>query len=94
MNSRVKFIAAFRTLYFVPSVVSGVALAVLWLQVFNNDYGLLNKLLQPLASALHTRAPDWFGQDAARWAIVGSLMLYISFINMFMSILRIMGNRR
>lgn len=31
---------------------------------------------------------------AARVAIIGSLSLYISFINMFMSILRILGNRR
>lgn len=31
---------------------------------------------------------------APRLAIVGSLMLYVAFINMFLSILRIMGNRR
>ncbi len=31
---------------------------------------------------------------AARYAIIGSLNLYISFINMFLSILRILGNRR
>ena len=31
---------------------------------------------------------------AARIAIVGSLLLYIAFINMFLSILRIMGDRR
>jgi FtsH-binding integral membrane protein len=31
---------------------------------------------------------------AARYAIVGSLHLYIDFINIFMSILRILGNRR
>jgi uncharacterized protein len=31
---------------------------------------------------------------AGRVAIVGSLMLYISFINMFMSILRILGSRK
>ena len=34
MNLRVRGITTFRTIYFVPSVVSGVALAVLWLQVF------------------------------------------------------------
>jgi len=34
------------------------------------------------------------GDLAARYAIIGSLILYISFINMFMSILRIMGNRK
>lgn len=31
---------------------------------------------------------------APRIAIIGSLLLYIAFINMFLSILRIMGNRR
>jgi FtsH-binding integral membrane protein len=38
-----------------------------------------------------------FGSDpnmAPRIAIIGSLLLYISFINMFTSILRIMGDRR
>jgi FtsH-binding integral membrane protein len=34
------------------------------------------------------------GDIAARYAIIGSLILYISFINMFMSILRIMGSRK
>jgi FtsH-binding integral membrane protein len=33
-------------------------------------------------------------QTAQRYAIVGSLVLYISFINLFISILRILGNSR
>ena len=33
-------------------------------------------------------------QLASRYAIVGSLVLYVDFINIFMSILRILGNRR
>ncbi len=33
------------------------------------------------------------GELASRYAIVGSIMLYIAFINMFMSILRILGSR-
>lgn len=55
MNVKVRGIAVFRTIYFVPSVVSGVALAVLWLQIFNNDYGLLNKAIRqsyPLLASL------------------------------------------
>jgi FtsH-binding integral membrane protein len=38
-----------------------------------------------------------FGADsnmAPRIAIIGSLLLYIAFINMFLSILRILGDRR
>ncbi len=52
MNSRVPGITVFRTIYFVPSVVSGAALAVLWLQLFNNDYGLINQILEPLLHGL------------------------------------------
>ncbi len=33
-------------------------------------------------------------ERAARYAIVGSLVLYIAFINLFLSILRILGSRR
>ena len=69
MNVRVPGIAFFRTVYFVPSVISGVALSVLWLQIFNNDYGLLNTLLKPITAWFGSTPPDWFGLDAARWAI-------------------------
>ncbi len=69
MNSKVRAIEIFRTLYFVPSVVGGVALAVLWRQIFNNEYGVLNKLLHPFAKLLHAQPPDWFGPDATRWGV-------------------------
>jgi ABC-type sugar transport system permease subunit len=69
MNVRVRGITVFRTIYFVPTVVSGVALAVLWLQIFNNDYGILNESLRPVLGAVGLRPPDWFGIDAHTWAI-------------------------
>jgi multiple sugar transport system permease protein len=65
MNSKVRGITIFRTIYFVPSVVSGVALAVLWLQLFNNDFGLINEMLQPIAGFFGMRPPNWFGVDVA-----------------------------
>ena len=34
------------------------------------------------------------GVAASKMAVVGALILYISFINIFMAILRIMGSRR
>lgn len=69
MNMKVRGIALFRTIYFVPSVVSGVALAVLWLQIFNNDYGLLNTALRPITNLFGFDPPDWFGRDAQIWAV-------------------------
>jgi ABC-type sugar transport system permease subunit/ABC-type glycerol-3-phosphate transport system substrate-binding protein len=69
MNSRVRGIAIFRTVYFVPSVVSGVALATLWLWIFNAQIGPMNKILAPVLKVFGTTPPDWIGQDAPRWAV-------------------------
>ena len=69
MNSSVRGIGVFRTIFFVPSVVSGVALAVLWRQIFNNDYGPLNEILRPLLHPFHLHPPDWLGVDANVFAI-------------------------
>ncbi|AJY75137.1 carbohydrate ABC transporter permease [Paenibacillus beijingensis] len=35
-----------RTIYFFPHVISGIALAMMWSAVYNNEYGLLNGFLQ------------------------------------------------
>ena len=49
----------FRTVYFFPQVISGIALAMLWRGIYNADYGLLNGLLK--AIGLGHLACDWLG---------------------------------
>lgn len=84
MNQRVRGIAIFRTVYFIPSVVSGAALAVLWLQLFNDQYGLINRVLAPITHLFGKHPPNWFGydisttpsvNDAARWAVPGFVLM-------------------
>ncbi|HWI65904.1 MAG TPA: sugar ABC transporter permease, partial [Symbiobacteriaceae bacterium] len=55
MNQNVKGIRWFRTIFYLPNVVSGVAVAVLWMWVFNKDYGILNTFL------------SWFGIQGPGW---------------------------
>jgi multiple sugar transport system permease protein len=74
MNAKVRGITIFRTIYFVPSVVSGVALATLWLKLFNNDFGLINTVLLKPLTWFGLRSPDWFGLDAS-WAAVPAFIL-------------------
>jgi len=57
LNMKVRGIAAFRTLLFLPSVLSGVAVAVLWVQLLNPETGVLNTLLRALGV---TDPPSWF----------------------------------
>jgi len=62
MNQKLKGIVVFRTLYFLPTIVSGVALLILWKWIFNADYGLLNSFL----NAIGIKGPDWLGSP--NWA--------------------------
>ena len=45
VNTKLRGITFFRTMYFIPVVSSMVAVAVVWRWVFNNDFGLLNWFL-------------------------------------------------
>lgn len=45
LNSKIKFRSLFRTIYFLPVVVSGVVVTILWQQLYSYDVGLLNRFL-------------------------------------------------
>ena len=45
MNQRVPGIAVFRTIFYLPSVISGVAFVVVWMWIFHPEVGLLNMAL-------------------------------------------------
>jgi multiple sugar transport system permease protein len=45
LNSKIKFRTFFRTLYFLPVVVSGVVVTILWQQLYSYDSGLLNRFV-------------------------------------------------
>ncbi len=46
LNSRLRGRGLFRAIYFLPVVVSGVAVTILWQQLYAYDYGVLNALLR------------------------------------------------
>jgi len=45
LNQKVKGVAVFRAIYYVPSIASAVAGALIWRRIFSKDTGLLNNLL-------------------------------------------------
>lgn len=46
LNQKIKGIAIYRTAYFLPVVSSMVAVSLVWLWLFNRDYGLINAFLK------------------------------------------------
>lgn len=61
LNSKLPGMSLFRTIFFLPSVLSGVGVALLWMWVFNPDFGLINSLLElvGIRGPLWLFSPEW-----------------------------------
>jgi raffinose/stachyose/melibiose transport system permease protein len=65
-----------RTLYYLPNVISTVALAMVWVAMFNPQYGPINSILKFFGYT----AKNWLGDPAtALGSIVGQSVLYIGY---------------
>ncbi len=60
----VKGVKVFRTIFYLPAVVSGVAVSIIWGWILNSKYGILNYIL----SLFGIKGPQWLIDP--RWAIV------------------------
>ena len=82
LASGVKCEKFYRTVYFIPVIISTVVIGQLWIKIYNADYGLLNTLLQSIG--LENLMNDWLGQESTAlvcafipilWQYVGYHML-------------------
>nr|MBA3648908.1 sugar ABC transporter permease [Chitinophagales bacterium] len=48
LNQKIKAISFFRGSFFLPVIVSGVVITILWQQLFANDAGMINRMLTSL----------------------------------------------
>lgn len=69
LNKKVKAINYWRTVYYLPSIVSGVAMAVLWAYVFNPNFGLINTVLGWLGIS----GPGWL--TSTKWALPALILM-------------------
>ncbi|AQZ62853.1 N-Acetyl-D-glucosamine ABC transport system, permease protein 1 [[Actinomadura] parvosata subsp. kistnae] len=46
LNQKVRGLAVWRTIFYLPTLVPAIANVVLWIWIFNPDFGLLNSLLR------------------------------------------------
>jgi multiple sugar transport system permease protein len=69
LNQKVWPVGVWRTIYYLPAVVSGVAVALLWGWVLNPDYGLVNQGL----ALLGIKGPRWFASE--QWAVPGLVLI-------------------
>ena len=63
INRRLRGINVFRTIYFMPVVISMVVVSMLWRFIYDGQNGLLNTLLQYASFGL-LEPVDWLGQTS------------------------------
>lgn len=68
LSQKIRAIVVWRTLYYLPTITSGVALFILWKAIYNPEFGPLNTMLRGLFSAfgIDANPPEWLLD--VRWA--------------------------
>ena len=83
LNQKVAVVGVFRTLYYLPSIVSGVAVSILWMYLLNPRFGLINQGL----AVIGIEGPKWvYSQEWAIpafilmgvWAAGSNMLLYLA----------------
>lgn len=84
LNRNIHGVSFFRTIFYLPSVISGVAVSLLWLWLFNPDFGLINFLLWKL---FRIDGPGWIYEAKwvipslifmSLWGIGGGIVIYLA----------------
>lgn len=80
VDNSIKGMKFFRTVYFTPSIISGVILSVLWMWLLNPEYGLINNALGyfGIQGPLWLIDPNWSKPALilmSVWSIGGGRML-------------------
>lgn len=79
LNKKIRFRGLFRALFFLPVIVSGVVITILWEQLYAYETGLLNLILTRLGLARipWINSPEWAMPSIAIMATWKNVGLYI-----------------
>ncbi|MCX6040263.1 MAG: sugar ABC transporter permease [Caldilinea sp.] len=83
LNTKIRGISLFRTIYYLPSIVPAVANAVLWAWIFNTEYGLANVALRALGlpKIAWLQQPEWALPAlilVALWGFGSGMVIYLA----------------
>jgi len=83
LNQKLRGQTWFRTIFYLPSVVSGIAVALLWGWLLNPDFGLINYML----SLVGIQGPKWLYSTTwampsiilmSLWGVGGSMVVFLA----------------
>ncbi len=83
LNQKMRGVYIFRSIFYLPTVISGVAVAMLWRWIFNPEFGVINTLLEKIG----IQGPGWLTSETwalpaliitSLWGIGGTMLIYLA----------------
>ena len=84
LNQKLGGMNFFRTLFYAPAVISGVAMALLWISLLNSEWGVINHALRQIGMSdppHWLESPTWAMPSLwlmSLWGLGGSGILYLA----------------
>lgn len=87
LNMNIRGISVWRTIFYLPAIVPGVAAYILWIWIFNPQGGVLNAALGPLFRLFGMDAPNWLGDAVwskpalivmGLWGAGGGMLIWLA----------------
>lgn len=87
LNNKIKGMSIYRTLFYLPNVVSIVAMALLWLWLFQPSFGIINEILDPIYKLFNMEPLRWHqAVETSKitliimglWSAGGSMVIYLA----------------
>ncbi len=82
LNQKIRLLGFFRTVYYLPSVIGGIAVAVMFRWIFGTQFGLINSML----ATFGIQGPSWLGDPdlvlvsfilMSMWGAGASMLIYL-----------------
>ena len=83
LNHQMRGVYVFRAIFYLPAIVSGVGVAMLWQWMFNPQFGVINTLL----AIIGIKGPGWLTSEVwalpaliitSLWGIGGTMLIYLA----------------
>jgi len=87
LNTGVRGMTVYRTIFFLPSLTPLVALGILWLWMLNGEYGVVNHVLNALLAPFGIQAPTWLQSTTwskpaivlmGLWGVGNAVVIYLA----------------
>ena len=86
LNEKLPGVSIWRTIYYLPAIVSGVPVAVMWWLLFNSQFGMINGVLWDIFGIVGPRwlsDPPWVMPAfivMSLWSFGGPMLIYLAAI--------------